>query len=120
VNIKKIQRKRIRRATRVREGLKLKSSRLRVSVFRSLNHIYAQIIDDANQKTLIASSSAVLKLDKQNKLDKKAMAKAVGIDLAKKAIEANIQEVCFDRGSYLYHGRVLSLAEGLREGGLKL
>jgi len=117
VNIKRIQRKRIRRATRVREGLKLKSSRLRVSVFRSLNHIYAQIIDDANQKTLISSSSVVLKLDK---LDKKAMAKAVGIDLAKKAIGANIQEVCFDRGSYLYHGRVLSLAEGLREGGLKL
>ena len=62
----------------------------------------------------------MLKLDKQNNVDKKAMAKAVGIDLAKKAIKANITEVCFDRGSYLYHGRVLSLAEGLREGGLKL
>jgi large subunit ribosomal protein L18 len=120
VKIKKIQKKRQRRASRVREGLKLKSSRPRVSVFRSLNHIYAQIIDDAKRETLLASSSFALKLDKQNKLDKKAIAKAVGIDLAKKAIEANIQEVCFDRGSYLYHGRVLSLAEGLREGGLKL
>ena len=120
MNIKKLQRKRVRRATRVRENLRVKSSRPRVSVFRSLNHIYAQIIDDAKQETLIASSSLVLKLDNQNKVDKKAMAKAVGIDLAKKAIEANIQEVCFDRGSYLYHGRVLSLAEGLREGGLKL
>lgn len=118
MNIKKIQQKRQRRAMRVRSKLVSKSLKPRVSVFRSLNHIYAQIIDDAQQATLASSSSVVLKLDA--KLDKKAIAKAVGIDLAKKAINANIHDVCFDRGSYLYHGRVLSLAEGLREGGLKL
>ena len=117
MNIKKIQQKRQRRAMRVRAKLVSKSLKPRVSVFRSLNHIYAQIIDDSKQQTLVSSSSVVLKLEK---LDKKSMAKAVGIDLAKKAINANIHDVCFDRGSYLYHGRVLSLAEGLREGGLKL
>lgn len=117
MNIKKIQQKRQRRAMRVRAKLVSKSLKPRVSVFRSLNHIYAQIIDDSKQQTLVSSSSVVLKLEK---LDKKAIAKAVGIDLAKKAINANIHDVCFDRGSYLYHGRVLSLAEGLREGGLKL
>lgn len=121
MNIKKIQRKRQRRATRVRATLAANSSRLRVSVFRSLNHIYAQIIDDAQQKTLVASSSISLGLHKKSeKMDKKAMAKAVGIDLAKKAVSSNVTNVCFDRGSYLYHGRVQSLAEGLREGGLQL
>ncbi len=120
MNIKKIQQKRQRRAMRVRAKLVSKSLKPRVSVFRSLNHIYAQIIDDSKQATLVSSSSVVLKLDRNEKLDKKSIAKAVGIDLAKKAIDANIHDVCFDRGSYLYHGRVLSLAEGLREGGLKL
>ena len=120
MKIKKLQQKRQRRAERVREKLLSITSKPRVSIFRSLNHIYAQIIDDAKQKTLVASSSLTLKLDKKEKLDKKAIAKAVGLDLAKKAIEANVDNVCFDRGSYLYHGRVLSLAQGLREGGLKL
>jgi len=121
MNIKKIQRKRQRRSVRTRAALASKSLRPRVSVFRSLTHIYAQIIDDSQQKTLVASSSMVLGLHKQSdKLDKKAMAKAVGLDLAQKAIKANVVNVCFDRGSYLYHGRVQSLAEGLREGGLKL
>lgn len=89
----------------------------RISVFRSLNHIYAQIIDDVTHKTIVSSSSLKMKTDK---MDKKAIAKSVGIDLAKKALEAKIDDVCFDRGSYLYHGRVKSLAEGLREGGLKI
>ncbi len=78
MNIKKIQRKRQRRSVRTRAALASKSSRPRVSVFRSLNHIYAQIIDDSQQKTLVASSSMVLGLHKQSdKLDKQAMAKAV-------------------------------------------
>lgn len=119
MNIKKIERKRQRRAERTRVTLASKSQHPRVSVFRSLNHIYAQIIDDNAQKTLVSSSSIVLDVKNQN-LDKTAMAKAVGLDLAQKAIQANISNVCFDRGSYLYHGRVRSLAEGLREGGLKL
>lgn len=121
MNIKKIQRRRQRRALRVRTLLREKSSRLRVSVFRSLKQISAQIIDDNQQKTIVASSSVVLKLDaKKEKLDKKAVARAVGLDLAKKALQANIQHVSFDRGCYLYHGRVQALAEGLREGGLQL
>lgn len=119
MNIKKIQQKRQRRASRVRTALASNSSRPRVSVFRSLNQIYAQIIDDSQQKTLVASSSLVIDTKKE-KLDKKAIAKAVGFDLAQKAIKANIVNVCFDRGSYLYHGRVQSLAQGLRDGGLKL
>ncbi|MBP9765065.1 50S ribosomal protein L18 [Candidatus Babeliales bacterium] len=121
MNIKKIQRKRQRRATRVRVALASVSHKPRVSVFRSLNHIYAQIIDDSQHKTVVASSSLTLGLHKEKaKMDKKAIAKAVGIDLAQKAIKANVVDVCFDRGSYLYHGRVQSLADGLREGGLKL
>lgn len=121
MNIKKIERRRERRALRVRTALREKSSRPRVSVFRSLKQISAQIIDDSQQKTLVASSSIILKLDtKKEKLDKKAVARAVGLDLAKKALQANIQLVSFDRGSYLYHGRVKALAEGLREGGLQL
>ncbi len=121
MNIKKIQKKRQRRATRVRKALIAKSGRPRVSVYRSHNHIYAQLIDDSAQRTVAASSSKTLDLkSKSEKLDKKAMAKAVGLDLARKALQAQVDVACFDRGSYLYHGRVQSLAEGLREGGLKI
>lgn len=106
---------------RVRNALAAKSCHPRVSVFRSHNHIYAQLIDDSAQKTIVSSSSLVLDLKfKQEKLDKKAIANAVGFDLAKKALQANVSVACFDRGSYLYHGRVQSLAEGLRAGGLKI
>ncbi|MBI2352688.1 50S ribosomal protein L18 [Candidatus Dependentiae bacterium] len=115
---KRIRQKQEQRARRVRKSILVGSlAKMRISVFRSLNHIYAQIIDDSTQKTVVSSSS--LKMDKGS-LDKKAIAKAVGIDLAKKAIAANIKDLCFDRGQYLYHGRVKSLAEGLREGGLKI
>lgn len=117
MNIRKIQQKRQRRAQRVRKTLSQKTSLMRVSVFRSLNHIYAQIIDDQAQKTVAAASSLKMKIDKA---DKKAIAKSVGIELAKKALDAKVEKACFDRGSYLYHGRVKSLAEGLREGGLKI
>lgn len=115
MNIKKIQQKRHRRAQRVRQSLQ--TSLVRVSVFRSLNHIYAQLIDDQTQKTIVAASSLKMKKDKN---DKKAVAKLVGVELAKKALDAKIEKACFDRGSYLYHGRVKALAEGLREGGLKI
>ncbi|MBM18180.1 MAG: 50S ribosomal protein L18 [Epsilonproteobacteria bacterium] len=114
---KKIQQRRKRRANRVRIALENASGRLRVSVFRSLNHIYAQIIDDQAQKTIVSSSSLKIK---QEKADKKAIAKSVGLDLAKKALNAKVEQACFDRGAYLYHGRIKSLAEGLREGGLKI
>lgn len=92
--------------------------RLRLAVYRSLNHIYAQIIDDVGGKTLAAASS----LDKSIKLKNggnKEAAQKVGLELAKKAVKLGIAEVAFDRGSYAYHGRVRMLAEGAREGGLK-
>lgn len=106
-----------RRATRTRARLQGVNVLSRVSVFRSLKHIYAQIIDDTTGTTLASSSSLTLK---QSKGDKKVIAKLVGLDLAKRAQELNINQVVFDRGGFLYHGRVQQLAEGLREGGLVL
>ena len=106
-----------RRASRVRAKLKKITALPRVSVFRSLQHIYAQLIDDAAHQTLLSCSS--FELDTLSG-DKKAVAHAVGIELAKRAQSKGIVEVVLDRGSYLYHGRVKALADGLREGGLKL
>lgn len=88
--------------------------RLRLSVFRSSQHIYAQIIDDAKGQTLVFASDAKLK-----RLGKKEKAYQVGLVLAKKAVAKKIKEVVFDRGRFLYHGRVEELARGAREGGLK-
>lgn len=105
-----------RRINRVRG--KLKSGNMpRVTVFRSLSHIYAQLIDDNQQKTL-ASASSVLLSKKDS--DKKAIAHLVGKELAKKAVEQGIEQVSFDRGRFLFHGRVKALAEGLKEGGLQI
>lgn len=89
----------------------------RVSVFKSLNHIYAQLIDDAKQTTIASSSTLELSTLKG---DKKAQAHAVGVALAKKAHDLGVTAVVFDRGSFLYHGRVKMVADGLREGGLKV
>lgn len=103
------------RAFRVRE--RVKSNGLpRVSVFRSLNHIYAQLIDDKQGVTLASTSSRALK----SVGDKKTVARAVGQKLAEFAKAANVEAVVFDRGPYRYHGRVQELADGLRDGGLKL
>lgn len=104
-----------RRALRVRA--KLTAMVPRASIFRSLNHIYVQIIDDQTQKTLVSFSSLVLQ---KKKGDKKEIAFAVGKELAQKARAQGIAKVVFDRGQFLYHGRVKSLAEGLREGGLEI
>lgn len=87
--------------------------RPRLSVFRSLNNIHAQIIDDSDSKTLVAESS--LKLDKGGNI---GAAKEVGKLLAKKALDKGIKTVVFDRGKVRYHGRVKALAEAAREGGL--
>lgn len=105
-----------RRAFRVRNRLKNKSELPRVSVFRSARHIYAQVIDDNAQKTLVSFSS--LNLEKVSG-DKKDIAKQVGMELGKIATSKGVSSVFFDRGQYLYHGRVAALAQGLREGGLK-
>lgn len=107
--------KRDRRASRTR--LNLRNSVLpRVSVFRSLNNIYAQLIDDAAQATITSCSSLEIKASG----DKKAQAHAVGLELAKRIKDKGIEAAKFDRGRYLYHGRLAALAEGLREGGLKI
>ncbi len=111
----KLAKSKARRIQRVRQ--RLSGNGPRVSVFRSLNHIYAQIIDDAQHHTLASCSSQELE---KVKGDKKAVAKAVGKELAKKAVKLGISTVVFDRGAFLYHGRVAALAEGLREGGLKI
>ena len=112
---KKFARK--RRAERVHKRVRKTADRPRVSVYRSLNHIYAQLIDDTTGNTLASASSRVAK---DIKGDKKAIAHAVGLILAKTAQEKGVQTVCFDRGRFLYHGRVKALAEGLREGGLTI
>lgn len=115
--IRKINKSKERRAFRTRNKLKNSNGLPRVSVFKSLNQIYAQVIDDAAHRTLASSSSLDLK---KVAGDKKAVATAVGLALAKKAKEKGIEAARFDRGSFLYHGRVKALAEGLREGGLKI
>jgi len=105
----------VRRARRVRSRVKV-AGRPRLSVFRSARHIYAQIIDDAAGKTLVAASS----LDKGVKGGgNREAAEAVGKLIGELATKAGINEVSFDRGSFSYHGRVKALAEGARAAGLK-
>ena len=105
---------RLRRHKRVRKTISGTAERPRLNVYRSLKNIYAQIIDDTTGTTLVSASS----LDMEAGGNKDA-AKEVGALIAKKALEKGINEVVFDRGGYIYHGRVASLAEGAREGGLK-
>lgn len=113
---KKVIKRTESRALRVRNRLNRDSVLPRVSVFRSLNQIYAQLIDDAAQKTLVSCSSLVLKAAGT----KTEVAKAVGLELAKRALEHGVTKAKFDRGSALYHGRVKALADGLRDGGLQI
>ncbi len=111
---------RIKRHYRVRNKISGTGERPRLNVFRSNKNIYAQIIDDTKGITLVASSSidTDLKGQIENGADK-AGAKKVGQAIAKKAIEQGIETVVFDRGGYVYHGRIKELAEGAREAGLK-
>ena len=107
---------RVRRHLRVRAKISGTPECPRLSVFRSNKHIHAQIIDDVNQVTLVACSSVSLKLENGGNIE---AAKKVGELLAKRAAEKSIEECVFDRGGYIYHGRVAALAEGARNGGLK-
>ena len=111
---------RLKRHKRVRGKIKGSAETPRLSVYRSLTHVYAQLIDDVKGNTLVTAStlSKELKGSFDGK-DKKAQAFAVGELLAKKAKEKGITEVVFDRGGYLYTGRVASLADGARKGGLE-
>ena len=111
---------RLQRHKRVRRKITGTTQRPRLCVFRSSNNIYAQIIDDANRVTLTAASSLDAEVKGAvNHGGNKAAAKMVGEMIAKRAIEKGITEVVFDRGGYLYHGRVQVLAEAAREAGLK-
>lgn len=106
-----------RRANRTRRNLRrpVATDRLRLSVFRSARHIYAQVIDDTTGTTKAEASSKSLGLSG----NKTEQAKAVGAALAERALAAGITKVVFDRGSFRYHGRVKALADGAREGGLE-
>lgn len=111
---------RLQRHKRVRRKISGTAQRPRLSVFRSSNNIYAQIIDDTNRVTLVAASSLDASIKEAvNHGGNKEAAKMVGSMIAKKAVEKGITEVVFDRGGYLYHGRVKELAEAAREAGLK-
>jgi large subunit ribosomal protein L18 len=109
-----------RRKARVPARLRRTSSgRLRLSVHRSSKHIYVQVIDDAQGKTVAAASTIEKDLKSSLKTGAdKAAAAAVGKLIAERAIKAGVKDVVFDRGAYLYHGRVKALAEAAREGGL--
>ena len=108
---------RLKRHKRVRAKISGTSERPRLCVFRSNKNIYAQVIDDVSGVTIASASTLEAGFDGLG--SNKDAAKRVGAEVAKRAIEKGITEVVFDRGGYIYHGRVLELAEGAREGGLK-
>ncbi|NMB18722.1 MAG: 50S ribosomal protein L18 [Erysipelothrix sp.] len=107
---------RIRRHIRVRNKVSGTPERPRLSVYRSNGNIYAQIIDDVAGHTLVSTSSLKLKLENGGNIE---AAEKVGAELAKLALEKDIKSVVFDRGGYLYHGRVKALADSAREAGLE-
>ena len=112
---------RIKRKIGVRKGMHGDQERPRLTVFRSARHIYAQIIDDNQQKTLVACSTLDKAVRDGVKGKKKAEAsKEVGKALAERAKKAGITKVVFDRNGYQYHGRIAAVADGAREGGLEL
>ena len=108
---------RIRRHVRVRKTVSGTKEMPRLNVFRSNNAIYAQVIDDVAGTTLVSSSSLELKIKNGGNVE---AAKAVGKDVAEKCKKAKIKKVVFDRGGYLYHGRVAALADAAREAGLEI
>lgn len=111
---------RLKRHWRLRKNINGTAERPRLNVFRSLNNIYAQVIDDQNGVTLVSASSLDKEIKGQNVRGGNAEgAKLVGALVAKRAIEKGITTVVFDRGGYIYHGRVAALAEAAREAGLK-
>jgi large subunit ribosomal protein L18 len=108
-----------RRRARVRRAIVAKGNRPRLSVFRSSKQIYAQVIDDEHGRTLAAASSLEKAMREQLKTGATVeAARVVGKEIAERAKKAGVAKVVFDRGGYMYHGRVKALAEGAREGGL--
>ena len=111
---------RVIRHERVRKKISGTPDRPRLSVYRSLNHIYVQIIDDSAGQTLVAASTVEKEIASSiAELDKKGASKVVGKAVAERAIAKGIKQVVFDRGGYIYTGRVAELAAGAREGGLE-
>ncbi len=111
---------RLRRHARIRKKVSGAPEKLRLSVYRSLNHVYAQLIDDSKGHTVVAASS----LDKELRTEKShkgniKTAKLVGELLARRALEKGIKRIVFDRSGYLYHGSIKALAEASREAGLE-
>jgi len=117
VNRQDSNKARLKRHKRVRAKIKGTSERPRLAVYRSLKNIYCQVIDDVKGVTLASASSNSKSFGAYG--GNKEAARKVGLAIAKAALEKGITEVVFDRGGYLYHGRVKELAEGAREGGLK-
>jgi len=109
---------RLRRHHRVRQKISGTKAKPRLCVFRSLNHIYAQVVVDTQGQTLVAASTLDVEI-KDNKKNKTGLAEMVGTLLAKRAVEKKISQVAFDRGGFKYHGRIKALAEAARKGGLK-
>lgn len=110
---------RLKRHRRLRAKVQGSSSRPRLAVFRSLKHIYAQVIDDTTGTTLVAASDAEPVVREKASGSKTDDAKVVGEAVAKRALERGISQVVFDRGGFLYHGRVKALAEAARGAGLE-
>ncbi|MDD6158901.1 MAG: 50S ribosomal protein L18 [Oscillospiraceae bacterium] len=108
---------RVKRHNRVRGKISGTAERPRLCVFRSENHIYAQVIDDVAGNTLVAASS--VEKDFEGNGGNVEAAKKVGLKVAERCLEKGIDTVVFDRGGYIYHGRVQALADAAREGGLK-
>lgn len=119
-NIKKIVR--FRKKKHINKVVSGTTERPRLVVFKSMKHIYAQLVDDVNQKTITGISSLAKEIQDEITTKKKKLevAKLVGMNIGKKAQELKIENVVFDRNGYLYHGRVKAVAEGAREVGLKL
>ncbi|MCF7561133.1 50S ribosomal protein L18 [Sabulilitoribacter multivorans] len=110
--------RRLRIKNRIRKVVSGTEARPRLAVYRSNKEIYAQIVDDVTGKTISSASSRDKDINAA-KANKTEVAKLVGKALAEKTLKAGVETIAFDRGGYLYHGRVKSLAEGAREGGLK-
>ena len=110
---------RLKRHRRLRAKVEGTPSRPRLAVFRSLNHIYAQVIDDTTGSTLVAASDIDPAIRSQLKGPKSDHAKTVGEAVARRAMERGINQVVFDRGGFLYHGRVKALADAARNAGLE-
>jgi large subunit ribosomal protein L18 len=105
--------------TRIRKKLQGTSERPRLNVYRSLNHIYVQVIDDLEGKTLVSASTAEGKKEDRRTGGNVAAAKALGKTIAERAKAKGVTKVVFDRGGYIYHGRVKALADAAREAGLQ-